>query len=74
MRALLTAHEADELTDWTKASRSGAAGHCVEVATYNDGVAFRNSNDPEAGALAFTGPEFAAFVDGVKKGEFDPFL
>lgn len=75
MRAHLTAQQADAITGWRKSSHSGGnGGDCVEITAYNDGVAIRNSNDPESGALAFTGPEFRAFVAGVRDGEFDTFL
>jgi hypothetical protein len=64
---------APDLTNvtWCKSTRSVGDGHCVEVGHYGDGIAVRNSNDPAAGALIFTGPEFTAFIDGVHDGEFD---
>lgn len=60
--------------DWKKPSRSGAAGHCVQVGTTPDGViAVRNSNHPQDGGTGFTRDEFTVFVDAVKAGEYDQF-
>jgi Domain of unknown function (DUF397) len=49
------------------------AGGCVEVGLRPDGpVVVRDSKDPERQAsLVFTAEEWAAFVAGVKNGEFD---
>jgi hypothetical protein len=59
---------------WQKAARSQAAGYCVEVARCEDRVAVRDSKSPELGALLYTKAEFAAFVDGCRRGEFDHLL
>ena len=45
---------------------------CVEVAQRPDVIAVRNSTDPEQHALYFTPDEWAAFISGAKRGEFDP--
>lgn len=49
-------------------------GGCVEVGQAPDGtVVVRDSKDPDRAAeLVFDGAEWAAFVAGVKAGEFDP--
>jgi hypothetical protein len=49
-------------------------GGCVEVGQLPTGsIAVRDSKDPDrATALEFTTEEWAAFVLGVKAGEFDP--
>ncbi len=44
---------------------------CVEAAPYSNGVAVRHSVTPEDGAILYSRGEFAAFLDGAKKGEFD---
>lgn len=52
--------------------RYGAA-NCVEVAEAGDGYALRDSKQHGHGPiLTFTRAEWAAFVEGVKFGEFDP--
>jgi hypothetical protein len=49
--------------------------NCVQVARFDDGVvAIGDSNRPDAPALMFTPSEAAAFIGGVKNGEFDHLL
>ncbi|MEU6792379.1 DUF397 domain-containing protein [Nonomuraea wenchangensis] len=58
---------------WRKATASGGTGgDCVEVAPLDGGrVAVRDSKDRSGPALVFTASEWAAFKDGISKGEFD---
>ncbi len=57
---------------WRKARASAAGDNCVEVADLQDGSrAVRDSKDPEGPMLTFTPDEWAAFLVGVKGGEFD---
>ncbi len=57
---------------WRKSTRSNPSGNCVEFAALPDGqVAVRNSRHPEGPALVYTRAEVAAFLAGVKNGEFD---
>jgi hypothetical protein len=58
---------------WVKASRSISNGACVELALDGDSIAMRNSRDPGV-VLHYTSDELAAFLDGVKRGEFDHLL
>lgn len=56
---------------WRKAAASGTNG-CVEVAPLPDGgVAVRDSKDKTGPVLSFTRHEWASFLDGMDKGEFD---
>jgi len=43
----------------------------VEVAVTGEGALVRDSKDPSGPTLAFNTGEWEAFLDGVKKGEFD---
>ena len=58
---------------WHKSTRSGGnGGDCVEVAVNLPGiVAVRDTKDPGGAALVFTHAEWAAFLSGVRDGEFD---
>jgi Domain of unknown function (DUF397) len=62
-----------DLTDvrWMKSQRCSADG-CVEVAHLPGGsVALRDSKDVSQAAHVFDRDEWAAFISGVKDGEFD---
>lgn len=61
---------------WRKSSFSGnggsGGGNCVEAAPLPDGtIALRDSKHPSEGAVSFTRPGMAAFLQGIKAGEFD---
>lgn len=57
---------------WRKSSASNPTGNCVELAALADGgVAVRNSRHPDGPALVYTRAEIAAFLLGVRAGEFD---
>jgi uncharacterized protein DUF397 len=59
---------------WLKSTASNPSGECVEVAELTGGViAIRNSRDPGGPALIYTRTEVAAFLAGVKSGNFDTF-
>ena len=58
-------------TTWIKASASSGAGQCVEMRAREGAVDVRDSKHPDGPALKFTAAEFAAWLDGAKKGEFD---
>ena len=57
---------------WRKSTRSNGGGDCVEVADNMPGaVGVRDSKDPTGPVLIFNPSEWRAFVEGVKRGEFD---
>ncbi len=56
---------------WRKSTRSGAAGHCVEVAETPATVFVRDSKDVSGPVLRFAAPDWANFIEGVRDGEFD---
>ena len=58
---------------WHKSTRSGGnGGDCVEVALNLPGVvAVRDTKNRDGSALIFTHAEWAAFLSGVRDGEFD---
>lgn len=63
-----------ELTrTWRKATRSNGNGgnNCVEVAFLGNGVAVRDSKNPDGPMLLFTAAEWTAFVESAADGEFD---
>lgn len=61
--------EASSLT-WVK-SRASDSGNCVEVAFRGESVLIRHSQDPSGPVLAFSRPEWIAFLKGARGGEFD---
>ena len=68
---------ADRLTTahWRKSQASNPSGSCVEIAELPGGrVAVRNSRDKSGPALIYPRAELAAFLLGIKNGEFDGLL
>jgi Domain of unknown function (DUF397) len=58
---------------WRTAVKSGAS-NCVQVTRREDVIMIADSKNPNGPILCYTLPEFDAFLDGAKKGEFDDFL
>lgn len=57
---------------WRKSSASNPTGNCVELAALAGGrIAVRNSRHPSGPVLVYTRAEIAAFLTGVRAGEFD---
>ncbi|GAA0441865.1 hypothetical protein GCM10010112_12580 [Actinoplanes lobatus] len=61
----------DTTLTWRKSSRSGAAGHCVEVAEVPAAVLVRDSKDATGPVLSFGNAGWTGFIAGVRAGEFD---
>jgi len=61
----------DATLTWRKSTRSGAAGHCVEVANAPATVLVRDSKDATGPVLTFGAPDWIGFIAGVQAGEFD---
>ena len=58
---------------WRKARSSVNNGACVEVASLGDGVAVRDSKNPDGSLLSYSAAEWHSFLAGVKKGLFSSF-
>lgn len=56
---------------WRKAKASAHNGGCVEVRQTADGVEVRDTKDRTKAPHSYTRPEWAAFLDGARNGEFD---
>lgn len=55
---------------WRRSSFCGTAGACVEVAELDDGAVAIRDGAARGDCLVFSAAEWAAFVGGVKAGEF----
>lgn len=61
-----------DVSEWKKASACSNTLTCVEVFEEDGGnVLVRDGKDPDGPVLRFTPEEWAAFIIGVKYGEFD---
>lgn len=56
---------------WFKAVASNPTAKCVEVNITATQIGVRDSKHPDAGVLRFTPDEWACFLDGAVKGEFN---
>ena len=66
--------EVSQLTNtvyWRKSMASGG-GECVEVAMNPGNIQVRDSKNPWGSALEFTRAEWASFMIGLQRDEFDP--
>ncbi|MEV6425087.1 DUF397 domain-containing protein [Streptomyces sp. NPDC051662] len=57
---------------WQKSSFSGEGPQCIEIAERDGAILMRESDDPNV-VTATSPTKFAAFIAGVKAGEFDHF-
>ena len=60
----------NEKLEFKKSSFSSRTGRCVEVAIGTEDVFVRNTKNPKI-IVKFTYAEWEAFIDGVKKHEFE---
>jgi hypothetical protein len=58
-------------TAWVKARASQATSECVEQRRSGYAIEVRDSKHPAGPVLRFAPREWAAWLDGVKRGEFD---
>jgi hypothetical protein len=63
--------ERGETTAWIKAGRSESSGQCVEMRRHAGAIEVRDSKNPDGPILRYTPAEWAAWLDGARKGEFD---
>ena len=56
---------------WVKAQASSNHGQCIQLALAADGIAMRDSKDPDGPILLYSRAEFRAFLDGARNGDFD---
>jgi hypothetical protein len=64
-----------EPTQWVKASASGGNGNCVEMRRQEGLVEVRDTKQHGTGpTLRFSPSEFAAWVEGARRGEFDKMV
>ncbi|MGI5151439.1 DUF397 domain-containing protein [Plantactinospora sp. CA-294935] len=59
---------------WRKSTKTQQSGQCVEVAWVGEVVGVRDSKDPHGPVLVFKKGEFASFLHGTARGEFDDLL
>lgn len=57
--------------DFHKSIDSPYQGACVNVAIKPEGVAVRDTKDPDKNTLFFTREEWDAFLKGVRRGQFE---
>ena len=61
-------------TPWIKARMSDTGTSCVEQRRHDGMIEVRDTKDRSGPVLGFTKAEFAAWLDGAKRGEFDHLL
>jgi uncharacterized protein DUF397 len=55
--------------NWIKSSYSSAQGNCVEVSPVREGIAVRDSKNPDGPVLRFSADAWQAFVSNIKAGQ-----
>ncbi|MFF4198302.1 DUF397 domain-containing protein [Nonomuraea sp. NPDC001831] len=59
---------------WVKSAYSSGGGDCVQLQPAGGGVVVRDSKVPDGQVLWFSRSEWAAFLAGVKDGQFDHLI
>jgi predicted secreted Zn-dependent protease len=65
--------DSQEGLSWRVARRCNG-GACVQVAATSDGILIGSSLQPEGPVIACSPAEWAAFVEGIRQGDFDDLL
>ncbi|RKT06149.1 uncharacterized protein DUF397 [Streptomyces sp. 3211.6] len=63
----------DTRIPWQKSSKSADTGDCLEAAAHHGQILIRESDDPTQ-IVTTTPAKLAAFIEGVKAGEFDHLI
>ncbi|MGW3471369.1 DUF397 domain-containing protein [Saccharopolyspora sp. NPDC000995] len=58
-------------TNWRKASYSGQQSACVEIGSFGDGAAVRDTKDRAAGYFTTTTDQWSAFIASIKNGRYE---
>lgn len=64
-----TLNEPQLIAAWRRSTQCDTSA-CVEATPLGDGVAMRNSADPER-VLRFSRPDWSALIAGIRAGDFD---
>jgi hypothetical protein len=65
------ADEFDGPTKWRKSTYSADTANCVEVAEMANGIAVRDSKNPDGQILSYTIASWREFIADVRQGRFD---
>jgi uncharacterized protein DUF397 len=65
-------HQVPPIELWRISSLS-AGSNCVQVKSANGMIVVGDSKNPDGHVLSYTRQEWAAFLEGAKRGEFDDF-
>lgn len=64
----------NDTTPWRTATATGDGQNCVEVRRHDGMIEVRDTKDRTLAAHRYTSGEWAAFLDGARKGEFDDLI
>ncbi len=68
-RARLKPPTVQEL-NW-RVARNCNSGACIQIASHGEQIVIGDSKNPAGPILTYTRSEWAAFVDGIREGDFD---